>query len=672
MGRGEVLNVRLSPAWIVTLAVLPLAAWLRFVDLERATVRADEINFYEQVIRGQSVRELWQNPPWLNQIPFADIFTMIWNGVRPGPPDERTLREPYALIGTLTVVGVAAWLARRRGIAAGVLAGVWIGLLPYHVYQSREAYYYVMVMALAGGMTLQTVDMLTRMHDGKTLSWQAYAAWTAWAWTTCLTHMCAWVVAMTCWALLMAVGFRCMADARLRRHAAAMAATAAIVGLLMQRWIFRAIEEVRNPMQGHGHIGEPFTWVASRVIPYFTVGANLYGLLVTITLVVTGSYVLAAERRLPRAHRDHLYHALSLVTLLGFASEFAFVGVVGGGKGKVTYFSAILPVFIAWSAYTLDLVVARLPGRWPRIAKLALPCVTFSVLAVPAWMIVQLDGKPSPYKLIRDWLDTNLDPGSVVLVDRWLEPWNEMARYAPSKVFVTFTLPDEPYETYVQLGWRDVTERFIEQGGAQAFIRLIRNHEQRAGLWTWPEQHFARHAVVVNEAAVWLRRNGYDVLQPFSPSSAHQLTTEIFYDLRSDVVARERAAGERFTVFYDRTLHYEKSGPMGFFRVQTQQFMDWRVLSRAGTFDVCNLTDQEQRAFVKLRGVALGGPKVVIGPGAEQKEFSAGQLQNWLIGPVNLEPGSNTLTLEDPRWSEAPNPLFIAGIEIESMPPSPR
>jgi hypothetical protein len=218
-----------------------------------------------------------------------------------------------------------------------------------------------------------------------------------------------------------------------------------------------------------------------------------------------------------------------------------------------------------------------------------------------------------------------------------------------------------------------VTEQFIENGGAQAFIRLTRNHEQRAGLWTWPEKHFARHAVVVNDAAVWLRRNGYDVLQPFSTSSsAHQLTTEIFYDLQSDVVARKRATGERFVVFYDDTLRYEKSGPMGIFRVQTQQFMDWRVLAEAGTFDVFNLTDKEQRAFVKLRGVAPGGTKLVIGPGEEQKEFSGGQLQDWFIGPVVLQPGSNTLSLKDPRWAESQNPLFIAGIEIETVPdPSP-
>jgi hypothetical protein len=647
--------------------VLLVAGWLRFVDLGRAAVRADEITFLEQVARGQTVFDLWQNPPWLNQIPFVDTFTIIWNGLRPGPPDEGTVREPYALVGTLTVVGVAAWLARRRGVSAAVFVGLWMSLLPYHLYQSREAYYYVAVMALAGGMTLQTVDMLVRVRGGEPPTLRAYAAWTAWAVATCLTHMSTWAVALACWSIALATGVRSLPEPRRRGHVVAMAVAAAVIGLLMKRWVGRAVSEALHPTMGGDHIGLPFAWVAPRVIPFFTAGDNAFGLVASVALVAAGVYVFAIERRRSDERREPLYDSLTVVTVIGFAAEFAYVGLVGGGKGKVTYFSAVLPVFLAWSAYTLDVVAASLPGRWPAITKVALPCVALTVLAQPAWMVTQIDGKPSPYKQIRDWLDANLDPGSVVLVDRWLEPWNEMARYAPRKVFVTFTVPDHPYETYLQLKWRDVTRQFIEQGGAQAFIRLTRNHEDRDGLWTWPEQHFARRAEIVNEAAVWLRRHGYDALQPSSTSSTHQLVTEIFFDLRADVVARKRAAGERFVLFFDETLRYEKSGPMGIFRVQSPQFMDWRVLAQAGTFEVHNLTDKDQKVLLKLRGVAPGGPKVVIGPAGERHDFNAGEIQNWFMGPVVLEPGATTVSLADPRWDERQSPLFIAGIEIEPV-----
>lgn len=648
-------------------SVLLVAGWLRFVDLGRAAVRTDEITFHDQVARGQTVFDLWRNPPWLNQIPFVDSLTMIWNWLRPGPSDEGTVREPYAFIGTLTVVGVAIWLARRRGLAAGVLVGVWMGLLPFHVDQSREAYYYVAVMAAAAGMTLSTADLLTHLRAGEPLSIKAYASWTAWALLTCMTHMSTWIVAAVCWLLMLGLALHYLPSQARRRHVIGMTVSAVFVAAFMVRWVLRAFAELQRVSDGTGHVGGDFGLVARWVIPSFTAGANVIGLTGSVMALAAGVYVVIVLQKRASPHRDVVYDSLTLITCTGFAALYAYVGAVGGGVAKITYFSAILPAFLAWVAYSFDVVAVSLPGRWPMIARLAIPCLTASILAQPAWMVTRLDGKPSPYKRIRDWLDENLDPGSVVLVDRWLEPWNEMALYAPSKVFVTFTLPDSPYELYRQLRWRDVTEEFIERGGAQAFIRLTRNHEERDGLWVWPERYFSRRAVIVSDAALWLRRNGYISIEPVSQSSAHQLTTEIFYDLRVDVVARKRAAGERFVVFYDDTLRYEKSGPMSIFRVKTEQFMDWRVLSQSGTFDVFNLTDKKQRAFVKLRGAAPGGPKEVVGPGRERKNFTPGKLENWFIGPLDLEPGSNEITLTDPRWAESQMPLFISDIQVEPM-----
>ena len=663
---------RLATPWLLLAVVLIAAAVIRFVDLGRAAVRADEINFLEYAARGQSLIALWRDPPWLNQIPFADSIAIIWHWFRPGVPTEQTVREPFALIGTLTVAGVAIWLTRRRGIAAGVLVAVWMGCLPFHVYQSREAYYYVVVMAAAAGMTLCTTDLLARLRAGESPSAKAYAIWTAWTVLTCMTHMSTWVVAATCWLLMLCLGIRCLSSHSRRRHIIGMIVSAVVVAAFMDRWVWRAVAELQRVSDGTGHIGGDFGWVAPWVIPSFTVGANAIGAAASLLAVAAGAYVLAVLQKRAIPHRDYVYDSLTLLLCAGFAALYAYVGAVGGGVAKITYFSVLLPAFLTWVAYTLDVVAASLSGTWPMVARLAIPGVVVALFAQPAWMITRLEGKPVPYKKIREWLDDNLDPCSVAIVDRWLEPWNEMARYAPSKVFVTFTVPDEPYETYRQLRWRDVTEEFIERGGAQAFIRLTRNHENRDGLWTWPERHFARRAAIVSDAATWLRRNGYDAVEPYSSSSGHQLTTEIFYDLRSDVVARKREAGERFAVFYDDTLRYEKSGPMGIFRVQTEQFMDWRVLAKVGTFDVVNLTDQERRVFVKLRGVAPAGPKVVIGPEEERKEFSAGKLQDWFIGPVTLAPGSNPLTLTDSQRAESPSHLFIAGIEIEPVTESSR
>lgn len=126
-----------------------------------------------------------------------------------------------------------------------------------------------------------------------------------------------------------------------------------------------------------------------------------------------------------------------------------------------------------------------------------------------------------------------------------------------------------------------------------------------------------------------------------------------------------------FAVFFDQSMRYMKTGPLGVFPIQTEQFMDWRLLEQAGAFEVYNLTEKEQRVLVKLRCVAPVGPKSVIGPGGESHEFSPGQLQNWLMGPVVFAPGRSSVALTDPRWNESRSPLFIAGIDIEPVAEAP-
>ncbi|MFM9058828.1 MAG: hypothetical protein ACKOSQ_06885 [Planctomycetaceae bacterium] len=659
--------MRLIGGWLVLAVVLLAAATLRFIDLDRSAMRADEINYLFELFQGPgrlTLFERWSTPPGLDQQPFPHSIAIVWHWFRPGPPGEQSVREPYALIGLLTVVGVMVWLFRRRGLAAAVLVGVWMGLLPYHVAQSREAYYYVVVMAFSAGMTLQTVDLFSRLRARKPIPTRAYVTWATWTLMACLCHICAWVVAALCWGLLLWAGLASLPAPRRRPHVKAMAGSAALITLVMIRFVLRAIEHVRRSAETGGLIGGDFTWVAPRVIPFFTAGANLPGIAASLLLLIAGVWFVARTIRRTNARRDPLYEALTIVVGAGFIAVYAYVGLLGGGKAKVTYFSAMLPVFLVWAAYTCDIVAASLAGGWPIVMRVALPCLIAGVLAKPAWMVTRLEGKPTPYKQIRDWLDANLDPGSVVLIDRWFEPWNEMRLYAPKKAFVTFPVPDEPYELYRQLQWRDVAQRMIEQGKAQAFIRLVRNHEGRDGLWTWPETHLAHRGVIVNDVAVWLRDHGYVADEPYYDRNQKCIVTEIFYDLRDDAVKRRQAAGERFAVFFDETMPYEKTGPLGIFRVQTQQFMDWRVLGQSGFVDVYNLQDTAQRARLRVRAVSPAGPKLVVGAGTQRFDFGGGQFQEWVMDAQAFEPGSNPVSFTDPGWERDRRPLFIEGVDV--------
>lgn len=648
---------------LALIAVCLLAAFIRFAGLGRSAVRSDEINFLTQAARGQPLIDLWKNPPWMNQIPLADSIAIVWHWFRPGPPDERTVREPFALLGVLTVAGVAVWLIRRRGWYAGLLAGLWLALLPFHVYQSREAYYYIVVMAFSAGLTLQTAALFRPLRDGTPMPIRAFVMWTLWAMLTCLTHMSAWVVAGVMWLILLLSGCRHLPAPHKKTHVVRLLVSALALGVIMSRWVLRALAEMQKASEGDGHIGAAFSWVAPRVLPFYTAGANVYGYAVTLAILL-GALVMLLHRIKSRQPADPLYRALSVVVISGFLSAYAYIGLVGGGVGKITYFSSLLPVFIVWCVCTIDSFAARWPGRSGMMVRVAVAFALAAILWPPAQAISRLDGKPVPYKVLRAWMDQNLEPGSVVTVDRWFEPWNEMARYAPSNVVVTFTVPDEPYENYVQLRWRDVTREAIESGKINAFIRLTRNHEERAGLWTWPETYFARRTAVTNETGLWLREHGYAISDDFYAANTNRLIIEIFYDLREDAIARKRAAGEQFGVFFNQTIPYEKSGPMGIFRFQTQQFMDWRALGERGELEVYNLTDAPADVTLQISAVAPREAKVISSNG-KRFQFPAGQMQQWNLGPLTLAPGRNVVAFEDPRWGPSQSPLLISSVEVK-------
>ena len=258
------------------------------------------------------------------------------------------------------------------------------------------------------------------------------------------------------------------------------------------------------------------------------------------------------------------------------------------------------------------------------------------LLIRPAYEVTQLDGKPAAYRLIRAWLDSNLEPGDVAIVDRWYEPWNEMALYAPSNATVSFTVPDEPYEQYVGLNWRKTTKDLFERNGAQAFIRLQRNHEKRIGLWTWPETWFKRRAVVANEAGRWLRDTGFAPMEEYY-SESNRVETEIFYDTHEDVAERAMAAGEDAVWFFGKGWRLFKPWQQG-------DWSDYRVLEGAAEISVHNLRGVPLRLRGEVVAAAMGGDQQIRIGDQPPQIFAAGQLTRQAFD-WELPPGTHPL-----RW----------------------
>jgi len=625
---------RVKYLWVM-LAVLALAGGLRFANLSHAAVRSDEISFLFRARQNPSLIELWKNPPWLNQIPLADSVPVLWVRLTRQAVDEGVLRQPFALLGWLTVAFCCGWMIRRRGLGAGLLLGVWLAVLPYHVYHSREAYYYALVMLFSSGMALRGADFCVRLKEYGSLKTREYVEWTIWALMACLSHMSAWALAGVVVLFLALSGWRGMDVSERKRHALAMGGVVLVLGGGMIRWLWRAVYLANLVAEGSlEYTGSVFNWVGLRVIPVFMGGANGVG--VGLLLMLGAAIcVLLWIHRSSSAQRDPLYTTMTGIAICGILGSYVYIFAAGGGElAKLTFFAVNLPVFLAWVVMTLDKAFSYAGEGRRLMLDLCVTVLVITLLIIPAWKVTQLDGKPTAYRSLRTWLDSELVPGDVVLIDRWLEPWNEMALYAPSNVTVTFTVPDDSYDDYVRFQWRKVTKEVIQNNGAQAFIRIARNQEKRIGLWTWPERWFHHRAAVTNEAGLWLRDTGFAPMEEFY-SASNRVVTEIFYDTHEDIVERARRDGKSFVWFYGEGWRLFKPWRQG-------DFSDYRILEREGELTVYNLqAEPVQMQGTVMAAASAGSPVIQIGQGAPLT-FASGHLAGKPFKLV-LQPGPNSI-----------------------------
>ncbi len=247
-------------------------------------------------------------------------------------------------------------------------------------------------------------------------------------------------------------------------------------------------------------------------------------------------------------------------------------------------------------------------------------------------------GKPTPYRALAATLDEVLEEGDTAIVDRWFEPWNEMAVYPPEKAVAWFTVPDEPYENYVRGRWRETTQRYFEEGRGLAFVRLSRNHEARMGLWTWPERWFAHRTVVTNEAGAWLAKTGYAPMEEFYLNSS-RVQVEVFYDTREEAAEKVLAKGREGVAFFGAGWRLVKPWQQGDWR-------DYRVLEGAGakgTVEVWRTKGAAKKTCrVAVTGTGVGGETTVRAGRGGLMRFRPGEISTQVFEEA-LEGGENEM-----------------------------
>lgn len=631
---------------ILVAALLATGAALRFFMLALAPFRADTMNFYVLACKNQNMVEFWRDYPWMNQIPLNEalVLALIKIGL---PATPFIVRLPFAVMGVLALYFV--WRFVRRWF--GPVPAVWVLLLavfnPYQLYFSRSAYYYSGATCWSAALFLTFWSIKETLQRNEAPGKKQLVLWFLTAALACYMHMSVWIVAGLQGLLLLIFGFRLKGGDR-TRFVWQFFTGGVLLGAVMSRWIFRAVSMSLNGTQ---QLGSSASAEFIRLLPAYFAGENIFA--VALLLIFISLVGFALFRTSDDVRR---FRSLAWICALHIAVLMLYVAVVGSGAAKIAYFSAIWPHFILLMGVGAYLGAQRLAvAPWRAGLGVLLAGGYIALTVWPDRAIVYLEGAPTPYYKINNWVLRNLPAGTPVLTDRWFEPWNELAVHNPGGINYTFTVPDEPLATYRQLNWPATVEQFFEKNPDAAFLELCRGrYEAQLGPWTFPQRYFARVASVTNDAAMVLRRMKVIPDSDFSAANTSRVVVRIFYNTPEDLIAAARKQGRDVLRLYDAGWGYAKPG------WQQGRFEDYRTFNQSASISLYNLREAPLSGALEISAATADKPKTVSVNGATTG-FASGRIRTWSV-PLTLQPGRNTLPFTSPSGDS----LFVLDIRWKS------
>jgi hypothetical protein len=638
--------------WIAVAALVALAVALRLAFLGDSPFRADTMEFYKMALRNQDIFQLWANPPWLNQIPLSETWTLLL--VRFGlPPTPFVVRLPFALMGIGAVVLVWAFARRWFGRGAALSALFIAALNPYQLYYSRTAYHYSGVVFWSLLAFIAFWRLKETMQAGRRPKELDLFFWFAAAALACLTHMSTWAVTAFQGLFLGILGWRTVAPGSdRRRFLAGFVVGGLAVAAVMARWILRAVGMLVNDTE---QIGSNAAGEFLRLLPAYLAGETVPAIALLAILAALVALAIAKTRRtVPR------FASLAWIGVAHVLVVMLYVAAAGGGLAKIAYFSAIWPhvvLVLGVGAFLGAQTFANAPARRATLALLAAGYA--ALVAAPDWAILRIEGKPTPYYKINQWVLDNLPENTPVLLDRWYEPWNELAIHNAPNIPYTFTVPDEPLDNYLANNWPATAEQFFAKYPDAALIRVCETrYAGKAPPWTFPDTYFARMARITNDPAMTLRHFKIFPGEEYSAADTNRIIVPIYYNTLEDLQAAAIRRGESALRLFGEGWEYAKPG------WQAGHFEDYRIMRQSATVHWHNVTSAPLRGHMEIFAASAEKPKMVS-VGGTAKAFSPNRLEPWTI-PLVLEPGHTPVAFR----SSTPAPLFVADIRWVPAPPA--
>lgn len=655
-----------SKSWVVIILVVLvtlLAAYLRLAGLEEGSLRADTINFWSVCRAPLGALDIWGKWRELN-LDHPGLTLLLTKAL------IDTFKLPVT-VGTLTIVpalfGIACipvmFLVGRRmgGPAFGVVLAAMMALNPIHIQVSREPYHYSLLILGSCLMLLATLETILSVRDRKDPGAGFYVALFLGALGLTLSTFTGWLVAFVeGLTILGALAWRWRKEVvppRTLIWALIFLAAVAVPNLLAP-WGFSHLVGKLGAAQKAASLSslvaadlsvKHFLW---GVVTSFGWGRTPVRAIFTIVVMLSAALVILLDRE------RRMACAACVVLLVLNIGLYMVTRQALGTWLEARYVVGLLPIWLVLLGAGLWFPHAK--GKLGIVLRSALTAAAVLFYAEPALAAKGLTGQPVPYRGVQAWFDSHLPKGTLVLVDRWLDPWNELRVYSSTNVVFTFTIPNEPVDVYLKYNWRKTAEQFFEKFPDAAYLEIFKSYWNvpTVGPWQWPRDFFRQHVVITNAAGLKLWELGLQNRQ----EGRHRNLIEIFYNTRDDVLAKAREAGRSTLVLYGTEWGYTKLWQ------QYNDFRDWRVLNDRASLDAYNLTDASVTGRLKVRGLAAGGSKRVKLGDQPEFVFPGGQMAEWNAGPLTLAPGLTRLEIADTLFDRTRVLLLVEAVSFELRP----
>ena len=638
-------------------SILILGAVLRFLDLGRASYMIDEVNVVRDAAGSQSLAQIYRTEVdrfgFNHRLPLA--YGLIHLAVRStdlsstGFPPEWAARAPFAIFGVLMLPLMFLLGREIAGREAGLVAMILTALSPFHIFYSREAYDYSLLMFFTVAVLWSVVRVVRQECAGMRAGWRDHALMAIAVSGLMYSHLSGllymaglgvgvFAALATCGALRGMLRVRTVLAWVLTLLVPVLLFMPFLMKLLGGEWINQDESSVMN---------RSWLSVPPGVFGRMGWGQGWYAMGPFVGFVILGTMTLARDRGAQRA--------TMIVLLLGGA----VYGVVQAwamrvGRFEVRYFACLFPHVVLLATLGLLAFSRSLSNRFSSLRPVhvlgACLAVICAWLAPSAWAVTQIGARGYNYKGLAEWIRSNIPKGGIYSYWNVYDGRGVPGVYATPDRYMAYPMAWSTPDDYARYRVKDRLESFFTRFPTAVFVETAPVDLVDPGRATC--EPVAREALFRNR--VWLSDPWCDFLirmQTWPLGLAQWESTwihkmHISFNRIEDLPEVAKARGKSVYHYFGDNWQYTKD----------QQMNDWLVTGMSASFFVGPVDGQPIPVDIKLIGAGLpGGCRLsVYGP-------SSARLLNDLEIPARM------------TEIELPRTMLAAGrneFVVEILPPA--